>query len=550
MKTTVNFVVTLTLLLQLVIADGSSGNTTAGPEMKVTVSDIITEELWETTFQVEKNTSSNSVTSIVSLTEETQMKTDFDNLLSSTTLSGTFTAPFIKESKSETDMDAVPTSPLSDMTTKMVISTDRMETNSISTSSEIPSQTPSLTSKKRSTPPLPTSAAPHVDTEEVYISTTVFTETSDIEDFHTSTTENEIQTDSTTAQTKPVTSAASGAVPRTSQGPRETTIPLTENDTISYGAPLSTILDDDITTLLEEDITTSGGAITTTSQQPAVRSEDTVSPPIVPQKTFLVVLTLSGNCSKVLQNEEDREKFMKEVKNALVKHFKFLTEEHVVMRDVTCGSILVEFNVEMSEKDKADFDVDMRDNFAFTYKGHVLQVVKTNIEVYVEDTTSPVMKDDGDTEDSLSFQETLIFIVIGSVGGAFVLLSLFLVCQYLVQKLMRANKKSFSPTDEPCIKLSEFNMAHTYIPRPQSIYSATTRSSFLPYESMEQGFGYSSASPTPYVYADGDQIREHYQEVVDKDQAVTPTTKNINDFGKSGIPSWDLPVLEAPTQSY
>lgn len=264
--------------------------------------------------------------------------------------------------------------------------------------------------------------------------------------------------------------------------------------------------------------------------------------PESPRDNTTMIVTMTGDCKIVLQDKND---FVDKFKKNLIDSFEYLSDKDVIMLDARCGSVVIEMMILLPRSEENSFCDAMEKGFNFTYNSSVLLVKK--LVVKGEPEVDPTLVSDGvvpnDTSDPGEIQQLLIFIVIGSVGGAFVLLSFFLLCQFLAQKLVKASKKSYRPSDEPCIKLADFNMAHTYIPRPQSIYSATTRSSFLPYESMDQGYHFSITSPTPYVYADGDQIREHYQEVVER-EPVTPTSKAVNDFGRSGIPSWDLPVLE------
>ncbi|XP_071489068.1 uncharacterized protein [Diadema antillarum] len=159
----------------------------------------------------------------------------------------------------------------------------------------------------------------------------------------------------------------------------------------------------------------------------------------------------------------------------------------------------------------------------------------------------PVTDDDGS---GLPFehQQRLIYIVIGVVVGFVVLLALIVVVHHAMRKMCKKSTRSFDIRDEPCIKLTDFNMAHTCIPRPRSIYSSIgADGKFYRYDDKERG-GHPPASPTSsFMYANSEEIKEHYHEVIDPagHGSVTPDTPDNRDFGRSGLPDWNLPLIDA-----
>lgn len=61
-----------------------------------------------------------------------------------------------------------------------------------------------------------------------------------------------------------------------------------------------------------------------------------------------------------------------------------------------------------------------------------------------------------------------------------------------------------------------------------------------------QDIGNPPGSPTSFMYADSQDIKEHYHDVIDPEfhDPLTPGMQNQQDFGRSGLPEWNLPLID------
>ncbi|XP_072171130.1 uncharacterized protein [Diadema setosum] len=336
----------------------------------------------------------------------------------------------------------------------------------------------------------------------------------------------------------------------------QTQILPTVPDNITESAPKlmlisSTVYEPDFTALVTDPLSTSQQE--TSSHEPVdVWSTAGVGVGVAIQGTMV----LSGNCSVIVVNKLD---FIERFKTSISSHIS-MNSSRITVTEVSCDPMEVNFTLhDMAESDLAEVRNRLTNNyrtFRLDISGQVFtaESVAFHSEPYADvPTRPPSSRTPPDTDDDgnglpFEHQQRLIYIVIGVVVGFVVLLALIVVVHHAMRKMCKKSTRSFDIRDEPCIKLTDFNMAHTCIPRPRSIYSSTgADGKFYRYDDKERG-GHPPASPTSsFMYANSEEIKEHYHEVIDPagHGSVTPHTPDNRDFGRSGLPDWNLPLIDA-----
>ena len=272
-------------------------------------------------------------------------------------------------------------------------------------------------------------------------------------------------------------------------------------------------------------------------------TESITSPPaLIPVKCIMI---LDGDCNYV----KGKERLFKEVFAKFVSDILEMDIDRLSIQDVRCGSVVVDFTIQdTSEKNLAE---------DLTVKVHVSQMVFqfdsqnfTAESVAIINSPNPTKKPSKTEKSGLTFEEEqlLIYIVIGSAMGIVIMLSLILLIHHRIRKSCSTHAQSFDIQEEPHIKLSDFNMAHTYIPRPRSIYGSRLDTGAEGTYHGNNGSGNVHHAglqrPTPYIHADDEAIKDHYHEVVDNREPVLQTARMSQDFGRSAVPEMNLPRLE------
>ncbi|XP_022084975.1 uncharacterized protein LOC110976199 [Acanthaster planci] len=277
--------------------------------------------------------------------------------------------------------------------------------------------------------------------------------------------------------------------------------------------------------------TTQGTDLTTWTSTVEVHT----SPP-----RFILVkctVTLNGDCNEAKEQEQlFREAFAQFIAGTLE-----MDVGRLIVEEVRCGSVVVDFTIQDAKDGSLAQNLTImvdEGDLGFTFQNQSFMATYAGIRPPKPTKKAP------DDKGGLSFaeQERLIYIMIGSAVGAVVLISLILVVHHHVRRSCRTHTQSFDIQEEPHIKLSDFNMAHTYIPRPRSIYGSRPQTDSTYHANGDSGSLHRGVphSPTPYVYADDQAIRRHYREVVDRDANI----RMSQDFGRSGVPDLNLPKLE------
>ncbi|XP_038056331.1 mucin-1-like [Patiria miniata] len=277
----------------------------------------------------------------------------------------------------------------------------------------------------------------------------------------------------------------------------------------------------------------------TTQSTDQTTSNATVEVHTAPPKLTPVqcTMTLNGDCNHIKKQEQlFQEEFAKFIADLLKMDVSRLT-----VQEIRCGSIIVDFTIQDTEEEALAEDLMImagESDLEFVFDNQNFTVTNAVIS-----TPKPTKKPP-DGKGGLTFieQQRLIYIVIGSAAGVVILISIILVIHHRARKSCSTHAQSFDIHDEPHIKLSDFNMAHTYIPRPRSIYGSRLGADGVYHANSGNGSLHRGGpkSPTPYVYADDEAIREHYHEVVTRE----PNTRMSQDFGRSGVPELNLPKLE------
>ncbi|XP_041453515.1 flocculation protein FLO11-like [Lytechinus variegatus] len=262
-------------------------------------------------------------------------------------------------------------------------------------------------------------------------------------------------------------------------------------------------------------------------------------------------IKLGGDCRQVKAKEDAfKSNFIESISSLMS-----LDHSRISVNSVKCGSVVVDFTLQ----DTADFAfaedlygyMDSTDiTVPFENQTLTAETIEFHDGPYAPTTPkpseAPPVSDDDEGGLTFEQQQRLIYILIGVVVGFVILLAIILVVHHVVRRTCSKSQQSFDLQDEPCIKLTDFNMAHTCIPRPRSIYSSIGADGrFFRYDNREDNT-YPPASPTSFIYADSRDIKEHYHEVIDPDDQDPSTSdmQNQKDFGRSGLPEWNLPLVD------
>lgn len=227
--------------------------------------------------------------------------------------------------------------------------------------------------------------------------------------------------------------------------------------------------------------TVSPSPFTETTPTNATTSEDNT----VPGGFYPVRCTMifGGDCRQVLA---EKDAFITNFIES-ISSLMSLEYSRISVNNVDCGSVVVDFTL----KDTVEFDF-AEDLYGYMDTGNIsvpfdnqnliAETIVFHNGPYAPTTpsggvgphpsdTPPVSDGDGG---GLNFeqQQRLIYILIGVVVGVVVLLAIVLVVHHVMRKTCSKTTQSFDLQDEPCIKLTDFNMAHTCIPRPRSIYNS------------------------------------------------------------------------------
>ncbi|XP_054755589.2 uncharacterized protein LOC129261555 [Lytechinus pictus] len=262
-------------------------------------------------------------------------------------------------------------------------------------------------------------------------------------------------------------------------------------------------------------------------------------------------IKLDGDCHQVKAKEDAfKSNFIESISSLMS-----LDRSRISVNSVKCGSVVVDFTLQ----DTADFAFaedlyGYMDSTGITVRFDNQTLTAETIDFHdgpyapttLKPSEAPPVSDDDEGGLTFEQQQRLIYILIGVVVGFVILLAIILVVHHVVRRTCSKSQQSFDLQDEPCIKLTDFNMAHTCIPRPRSIYSSIGADGrFFRYDNREDN-SYPPASPTSFIYADSRDIKEHYHEVIDPDDhdPSTADMQNQKDFGRSGLPEWNLPVVD------
>ncbi|XP_033632115.1 uncharacterized protein LOC117293784 [Asterias rubens] len=329
------------------------------------------------------------------------------------------------------------------------------------------------------------------------------------------------------------------AVPGSSATPGMTSRPMESQSFMSTPAPTPS---SSFTLPVSSAVPTLG---TTPTQANSAADGTTGSVTTSPTLFFPVklIMILDGECSHV----KGQELLFGLAFNKFIAALLEIDVGRISVQKIRCGSVVVDFTVEeTSEETLGDKLTHMVDDneYGFQFDNQNFTVNSAAVINVPNQTTKPPRTG----RNGLTFEEEqlLIYIVIGSAMGIVILLSLILLVHHRIRKSCSRHAQSFDIQEEPHIKLSDFNMAHTYIPRPRSIYGSRLNNGAEGTYHTSNGNGTSdhhTGMQNPH-YADAEAARDHYHEVVDDRAPAMQTTRLSQDFGRSAVPEMNLPRLE------
>ena len=322
----------------------------------------------------------------------------------------------------------------------------------------------------------------------------------------------------------------------TEQTTLESEVTLSRNDTnITTVMPRGTTLDtrtttSQVTDTKKPDVTTgkpSGYTTVSQTQQPS--SEDN-------EIAVDLTITFDGDCKPVLQKEQD-------FKLNLISTFSellMIDDDKIKVNDVKCGSVITD----MTLYDGNDYDTSSdllaeieNGNLTIVFDGRLLTAERISFKngpLAEPNPTSGIDDDDDNGGTIFKKQQMLIYYLMGAVLGVVLVIVTIILMHHCVHRKCQTQQSFNISADGPVVKLSDFNMAHTYIPRPRSIYSEN----FHGADGKYSIYGFNSAHSSAY-YSSDDDISKQCEEIPEAETV----RRFSNEFGHS-VPQWDLPRLE------
>ncbi|XP_070554181.1 uncharacterized protein [Ptychodera flava] len=278
----------------------------------------------------------------------------------------------------------------------------------------------------------------------------------------------------------------------------------------------------------------------------------------IPAEKQKYKMILDGDCSKAMDNQRN---FSQQFVKQLAKYFT-VDKDKFEVEKVSCGSTIVDFTADISSNPNISMQLEnmVEDgSFVFYYGGENFTMV--DILTVTENPTPPVTDEPPTTPKAKSTkhgltydqQQFIIYVCLATVCGIAIIIAVAFCIQKYSKQCCRSRKKTFELVpEEHFVKLSDFNMAHTTIPRPKSIYEHNLDSNgkFKPYTNEEEeehaadgNNGVAEHSCSVFTQTEGSLETVHIPQVMGSGQ-LSPDTKASQEFARNSVPVWDLPKLE------
>ena len=278
-----------------------------------------------------------------------------------------------------------------------------------------------------------------------------------------------------------------------------------------------------------------------------VQTTQVGTPPVKPTskpqdyRTVGLTIILQGDCNRVSSSEGT-------FKNALINQlsdFVDINASRITVGKVTCGSIEVELRV----IDNANYDVSEalligldEENLTIFFEGEPFPAKSIIFKngPFALSTPSP-----DDTGVPFMKQQMFFYYLIGGLVGLILVIAVVILMHHCVHRKCQSHAhQTFNINEGPVVKLTEFNMAHTYIPRPRSIYGDSMYGdSSLGADGKYSMYGSMPRAGTLSTYcAEDDRVNKERAQSSPLERDLQ-LRRFSNEFGRS-VPEWNLPQLE------